>query len=124
MAKKIKNPRVPRTMAENTLTTSEFFSGIRSYLRRLWLFKSENRKAVLKKQYSATLKKYQCEMCNKMFYKKDVEVDHINPIGSLKTFSDIEIFYERLFCDINNLRVLCKETCHRQVTAAERNKKS
>lgn len=121
MAKKVKKERVLRTYCENTMTESEFFSGFRSYLRRIWLFKSNARKSVLKKAFASTIKKYRCSQCQAFFLKKDVEVDHILSVGQLKSFDDIKPFYEKLFCDADGLRVVCK-TCHLKITNENRRK--
>jgi 5-methylcytosine-specific restriction endonuclease McrA len=43
--------------------------------------------------------------------EKNVNVDHICPAGSLKSAQDLPGFVERLFCEIDNLQVLC-EKCH------------
>jgi hypothetical protein len=54
---------------------------------------------------------YQCATCKAWRPGKDVEVDHIVPCGSLKSFDDLRGFTERLFCEADQLRVLCA-TCH------------
>jgi hypothetical protein len=61
---------------------------------------------------------YQCEICKGWYYGKEVDVDHIEPCGSLKEFADMPAFTERLFCLPEKLRVLCKP-CHQEVTRAE-----
>ncbi len=54
---------------------------------------------------------YRCEQCNQWFERKEVEVDHIEPCGTLKSFADLSVFADRLFCETDGLRVLCLE-CH------------
>lgn len=51
-------------------------------------------------------------MCCNWFPGKEIEVDHIVPAGRLRSFEDIGGFVERLFCERENLMVLC-EQCHR-----------
>ena len=65
---------------------------------------------------------YTCADCNEWFKTKEVEVDHIVPAGSLKDYSDLAGFCERLFCEADNLRVLCKP-CHKKRTDEERENK-
>jgi 5-methylcytosine-specific restriction endonuclease McrA len=63
---------------------------------------------------------YLCASCNKLHGRKSVEVNHIIPLGSLKTYEDLPGFCERLFVeDINKLEVLCKD-CHKEETAKQR----
>lgn len=104
---------------------SRYWSFIRSALRRAWS-KYPVRYQVLNKSrrvYEGTDKRtkwqYQCKDCTGWFKQKDVEVDHINSAGSLKTFEDLAGFCERLFCEEDNLRVLCKP-CHKKRTLEER----
>jgi hypothetical protein len=123
---KVKKPRVPRTRAGETMTEAAFWSFIRSGLR------SKSQRWPPRYQVLADAKKsvkgkrhrfeYQCAECTKWFKQKEVEVDHIEPCGSLKSFDDLPQFVERLFCEKDKLRVVCKP-CHKAITAAERSKK-
>jgi len=47
---------------------------------------------------------------------KEIQVDHVEPCGSLKTFEDLPGFVRRLFCEADGLQVLCKANCHRRKT--------
>jgi 5-methylcytosine-specific restriction endonuclease McrA len=49
-------------------------------------------------------------------------VDHICPAGSLNSAQDLPDFIERLFCEVDNLQVLC-ETCHNAKTKLEKDAK-
>jgi 5-methylcytosine-specific restriction endonuclease McrA len=62
---------------------------------------------------------YQCASCNKWFKATDVQIDHIVPCGSLRSYNDLPIFVERLFCEPDGLQVLCKP-CHQEKTNEER----
>ena len=62
---------------------------------------------------------YKCAECGNTFDNKDVMVDHINPCGALKEKSDIATFVLKLFCEADELQVLCKE-CHDVKSYAER----
>jgi hypothetical protein len=63
-----------------------------------------------------------CAQCNKLHERKNVEVNHIEPAGSLKTYDDLPSFCEKLFVeDITKLEVLCKP-CHLAITAEQRKK--
>jgi len=65
---------------------------------------------------------YMCAICEKLHERKNVEVNHIAPAGSLKTYDDLPAFCEKLFVeDITKLEVLCKP-CHLAITAEQRKK--
>lgn len=57
-----------------------------------------------------------CATCHNEFVAKDVQVDHIIPIGTEKTWDE---FIEGLFCEEDNLQVLCV-SCHKIKTKLER----
>jgi 5-methylcytosine-specific restriction endonuclease McrA len=54
--------------------------------------------------------------------EKNINVDHICPAGSLKSAQDLPGFVERLFCEIDNLQILCS-SCHDKKTKEEREEK-
>lgn len=62
---------------------------------------------------------YKCNGCNKEFTRKDIEVDHISPVV-LDEFIDWNTYIERLFCEQENLQVLCKP-CHKKKSLKENN---
>lgn len=63
---------------------------------------------------------YLCAICNKLHPKQNVEVNHIVPVGSLKTYDDLPGFCSRLFVeDASLLEVVCKP-CHAEITATQR----
>lgn len=68
-------------------------------------------------------KHYTCGECKKAFPAKDVQVDHIKPIIDPKVgFVTWDILIQNLFCEKENLQVLCK-TCHQIKTNAEKQSK-
>jgi 5-methylcytosine-specific restriction endonuclease McrA len=123
MMAKVKNPRVPRTRGNNTMTEAGFWSFIRSGLRsksQRWppkyAAKAAAKKSVTGKRHRF---EYQCAKCTKWFKDKEVEVNHIIPCGTLKSFDDLPVFVERLFCEQEHLEVICKP-CHKLETAEQR----
>jgi hypothetical protein len=63
--------------------------------------------------------KYKCEMCEGIFPRQDVELDHIYPvIDPQKGFTTFDEYIERLFCDIDGFQVIC-EPCHDAKTLIE-----
>lgn len=75
--------------------------------------------------------RYQCAECGEWFMGKDVAVDHIDPVVN-DGFKDWNVFVDRLFCNPDNLQVLCsykladvkkhndKISCHLKKTREER----
>jgi 5-methylcytosine-specific restriction endonuclease McrA len=61
-------------------------------------------------------KHYRCATCESEFPQSGVQVDHIEPVGSTSSWDE---FIEKLFCEADNLQVLCKG-CHKKKSAAER----
>ena len=109
--------KVLKTRNAGTMTEGQFFNWLRQKLRRAsitWKPINECRKKS-KVSYTGNNKRrkvsYICNMCKGEFDAKSVSVDHIIPIGSLQSFSDLPGFVERLFCEEDSLQVLCK-SCH------------
>jgi len=69
---------------------------------------------------------YKCAKCKEHFVATDVQVDHVLPVVDPKVgFIGWDSFIDRIFCEIENLQVLCKP-CHKVKTEeekAERKKK-
>jgi hypothetical protein len=58
---------------------------------------------------------YICENCKKWYMGKDIQVDHKEPVVPVNIpvkHICMNRLIERLFCDIDNLQVLCK-SCHK-----------
>jgi len=115
--------RVPRTRAGNTWTESRYWAFLRSLLRQG--FNRYPPKFQARKQAERTVKgkrhkyEYQCSGCKKWFMGKEIQVDHITPAGSLKDYDDLAGFAERLFCEAEDMQVMCKP-CHQIKTNEER----
>jgi 5-methylcytosine-specific restriction endonuclease McrA len=107
------------------MTESAFWSFIRSGLRQKsrWWKPITECKLKAKRKYKGPNKRqrfeYQCNTCKEWFAEKNINVDHILPAGSLNCAQDLPGFVERLFCEINNLQVLCT-TCHDNKTKLDK----
>lgn len=114
---KIKKVKPPKIRNSGTLTESAFWSFIRSTLRRAsryWKPIQECKKASRRAYKGSNNRQkfeYECSKCHNWFPEKQISVDHIEPVGRLNSAQDLPIFVENLFCEINNLRVLC-DPCH------------
>ena len=63
---------------------------------------------------------YKCAGCNKHFVASDVQVDHVTPVvDPVKGFLSWDIYVDNLFCELENLQILCKP-CHKEKTAEEK----
>ena len=122
VARKVK---VAKPRNAGTMTESAFWSFIRSGLRQKsrWWKPITECKLQAKRAYKGTNKRqkfeYQCASCSKWFPEKQINVDHIVPAGSLNCASDLPGFVERLFCEQDNLQVLCT-SCHDKKTKLEK----
>ena len=116
--------RVERTRNMGTWTEAMLMSRIRSALRRIWSYykprteaKNRARKSVKGKKHKY---EFQCSSCKKWFKSREVEVNHTVPAGSLKSFSDLPDFCNRLFCESpDGYSVMCKP-CHKLETKLQR----
>ena len=122
---RVKRQRVPRTRAGETWTESRYFQFIRSALRQAFsrypvkYQAKDAAKRELKEKKGRQKYEYQCARCLRWYPNKEVELDHIVPAGSLKTYDDLPGFVERMFCEADGLQVLCRE-CHLEKTAEDK----
>lgn len=66
-------------------------------------------------------KRYRCTSCKHSFDPKNVKVDHKVPVVPLESSAaemSLKTFYERCFCQVDNLQVLCIG-CHKIKTDKE-----
>lgn len=59
---------------------------------------------------------FKCNCCDKDFPAKQVQVDHIVPMGKGRSWDD---FINELYCETDNLQVLCLD-CHTKKTREEK----
>lgn len=112
-----KRKLIDKPFCAGTMSNAAFFSFIRSALRQKsrWWKPISVAKLAARRNYKGVNKRqkfeYLCAHCNKWFPEKKINVDHIKPAGTLTKFEDLPQFVKNLFCEIDNLQVLC-EKCH------------
>ncbi len=118
--------RVARTRAGGEWTEAGMWGFMRSGFRRMSLrWPPIVRQALerARRRYSGTNKQqkweYQCAECAAWFPRKLVAVDHVVPVGSLRSWDDVRGFLERLFVEVDGLRVACVG-CHEIRTQRDR----
>jgi 5-methylcytosine-specific restriction endonuclease McrA len=125
--KVVRRKTTPKTRNAGTMSESAFWSFIRSALRQKsrWWKPITQCKMEARRPYTGPLKRqkyeYECNSCKKWFPEKQINVDHIIGAGSLNCATDLPGFVERLFCEQDNLQVLCTE-CHDKKTKLEKEK--
>ena len=127
-AQKPRKGTTPKTRNAGTMTESAFWGFIRSSLRQKsrWWKPVSQAKEKAKRKYKGPNKRqkweYQCATCSNWYPNTEINVDHIIPAGTLRSANDLPGFVERLFCEVDNLQVLCS-TCHNIKTQKEKNAK-
>jgi len=122
-------PRVSKHRNANTMSEAAYWGKVRSLLRRgfmYWLpMKNVKNKARRKSQNDNKRLKweYQCAECTRWFPSKDIQVDHTNPVGSLKCGEDLQGFLERLTEEDESLYSVQCKPCHQIKTNKERGAK-
>ena len=128
MKVKTSKPRIIRKKApkkilekpynENSMTSSAFFGMIRAVLRRKTMFGwkpinkvREEAKVVYKGPNKRQKFAYICNKCHGKFSAKECAVHHKIPVGKLSCFEDLPLFVKNLFCEKQNLELLCSN-CH------------
>ena len=116
---------VDKPYGDGRYTKAAFFSFIRSALRqksRRWppIYSTLNAAKRPSKSKNKRLKwEYKCAGCKRWYPHTEVSVDHKEPAGTLRDYSDLPEFVRKLFCEREGLQVLCKD-CHDKKTAEER----
>ena len=123
--KTVKNPKVPSTRNANSMTESEYWGKVRSALRKAFAYWKPAQEA-LKMAECGTRKNpktgrdrkiYRCAACGEADFPEQMQIDHIEPCGSLKSLWDIAPFLDRLTCEDSSKFQVLHKTCHQEVTS-------
>lgn len=118
--------KVPKTRCCETMTEAAYRSWVKSLLRKgtlRWKPRSEALKQALRGKFvneatNRLANHYECSECGSLVPMKQTHVDHIIPVVGEEGFTTWDDYIHRMFCEMDNLRVLCKP-CHDVVTKAE-----
>ena len=116
---------VERTRNNGTMTEAGYFGKLRGVLRQGFRYWKPIQQAKMdaRRTYHGSNKRqkweYQCNDCGGWFTGKEVQVDHITPVGRLKTLEDLPAFVYRLTVE-EGYQVMCKP-CHQEKTNNEKN---
>lgn len=102
---------------KESMSTFNFKSFIINTLRRASYRWPERNKALQHARIERGL--YACNQCKGTFKKKDIKLDHINPVVAVTGFTTWDDYINRLFCDYTNFQVVC-ENCHNVKTMIEK----
>jgi hypothetical protein len=121
--------RAERTRNGGKLTEAAYWSKIRSALRKTFAAWEPANQAMknARRPYSGPnkLQKFEveCAHCKGWFPMKEVQRDHVVPVGSLKSIEDLPGFLERLTPESPSaFQMLCIE-CHQAKTQYKENTK-
>lgn len=108
-------------------TEARFWGFLRSALRRASdrFPPKQQAKILYRRKYNGGGRQkweYQCVDCKEWFAEKNIEVDHIEPVGTLRDWSDLPDFCKRLFCGVEGFALRCRP-CHQIKTNRERDDK-
>ena len=127
-----KKAGIPKPYNSGQWTEARYHSFVKGALRaasRRWPPKYEalRRACVGKRHDPATGKqsfRYTCAGCANIFKAAEISVDHLDPVVCPDTgFVDWGVYIARLFCEVDNLQVLCTE-CHGIKTQNEKRRRS
>lgn len=113
--------KVERTRNGNTWTEAQFWAEVRSAFRQKFRYwkPAQTAKIRARRDYRGGGRRkyeYKCSGCKHYYPEKEINIDHIIPVGSLKRPKDLAGFLERLTPeDPDAYQVLCSE-CHKNKT--------
>ena len=96
--------------------TFNFKSYIVAILRRASYRNPQRSEALRRARIARNM--YVCNSCGDKKGRKEIAVDHINPVVPVTGWVSFDDFIYRLFCGVDQLQVLCK-ICHKVKSKAE-----
>jgi 5-methylcytosine-specific restriction endonuclease McrA len=130
MRRKPKTQRAVRTRNANTMTEAEYWGKVRSALRKAFAYWKPAQEAVKRAECGTRTnpktgrqkKVYRCAVCGESGFREEMQIDHVEPCGSLRSADDVAVFLERLTCEDGMKFQLLHKTCHQEKTNEGRRK--
>jgi len=117
-------------MPEVWKTEAEYWKYLRGQMRNIWRFFPVKNKFKAMQMVpvfegcgvtNPKVKKVgQCAYCKKWFAANKLQVDHIEPAGSFKSYEQAAEFIYNLLTPMSNMQLLCEDNCHCLKTYSER----
>lgn len=127
--KTARKPRKPREDLERPFnsgkwTSAKFHEFVRKALRRAstrWgpsfeVLKDAELGKCVNARTGRIAMHYRCAGCGGSFPRKQVQVDHIIPVGGMNNLSELPDYVRRLLVEKEGYQVLCTERCHHSKT--------
>lgn len=113
-----------------TMTEAEYWGKVRSALRKAFAYWKPAQAAMKHAECGARVnpktgrqkKAYRCAICGLEGFSEEMQLDHIDPCGTLRSSEDLVKFLERLTCEDSSQFQLLHKTCHQQKTNEGRKK--
>lgn len=102
----------------NSFVTSILRSGSRRWGPKYGTLNAAKTEKKINPKSGRIAQHFKCNSCHGEFTAKDIQIDHIEPIGYDKSWDE---FIDRLYCERENLQALCT-TCHKAKTLTEKKK--
>ena len=121
-------------MPEVWRTEAEYWKYLRGQFRRIWKdFPTKNKFKAMQMVpnfegsgvTNPRVKKVaQCAYCKQWFSGNSLQVDHVEQVGSFKSYDQAAIFIYKLLAPMSNMQLLCSDKCHVTKSYSERMKMS
>ena len=100
-----KKKKLPETQEEFDRYLKSFIVAALRRATFYWPYRNESLKAARVERGL-----YRCAMCgdSKLHPKKDIQIDHIDPVVKLSGFTNWDNYFNRMFVKTEGFQILCK----------------